>query len=91
MQGNAKWNLVKARGRSVVIRDVGGNNDLPIEKDADHVVNDVLVKGLLREGVQLYFLDRYGALAQLKHSSGVFTGLGRSPEDNLIPDIGLVR
>lgn len=91
MKATAQWIAVKARGRSVVIRDVGGDKDPTITNDAEQVVEDVFTKGLLREGVQLYYLDCHGVLAELKHSCGVFIGFGPAPRDGFVPDIGRVQ
>lgn len=81
----AKYQIEKRTARSVVIRDVGGPRDMSVTNDAENVVQDLYLKGMLPEGVQLYYYDSDGRLDQLKVSGGVFVDFAPGPVDGRIP------
>jgi len=81
----AKYIVEQRTARSLVIRDVGGQRDCSVTNDAEAVVDDLWVKGLIREGVLLFYYDSDGRLDQLRHSCGVFTDFAPGPRDGVVP------
>lgn len=80
-----KYTIVSSVGRSVVIRDVGQKADVTVTNDAEAVVEELFIRGLLREGILLYYYDSDGKLARITHSGGLFTGFAVGPEDGRVP------
>ena len=80
-----KYRIEQSAGRSVVIRDVGGERDLSVTNDAEAVVEELFLRGLLPEGRLIYYFDSDGRLDQIRHSGGVFIGFAPGPEDGRIP------
>lgn len=72
-------------GRSVVIRDEGGPKDLSVTADAELVVEELFLRGHLKEGVQLYYYDSEGKLDRILHSGGVFVGFAPGHADGRVP------
>lgn len=82
----ARYNIVQSGGRSVVIRDVGGPRTISVTNDAEAVVAELWERGVLKEGLRLYYYDSDGRLDELCHSGGVFTGFAPGPRDGRIPE-----
>lgn len=86
MPRHAEYKIVK-QGRSVVIRDTGDHSKVPtVTNDVDFVVEELFLRGVLKEGVQLYYYDSENRLDQIKHSGGVFTDFAPGPKDGFVPD-----
>ena len=79
------YRILKTGGRSVVIRDEGGKDDMSVTSDAERVVEELFLNGHLKEGVQLYYRHFDGRMDQILHSGGVFVGFAQGPEDGKVP------
>lgn len=79
------YRILRTGGRSVVIRDEGGKADLSVAYDAERVVEELFLKGHLKEGVQLYYYDSTGKLDRILHYGGVFVGFAPGPADGEVP------
>ena len=80
-----KYIVQSNAGRSVVIRDVGGPKDMSLTNDVEAVVEELFIRGLLGEGILLYYYDSDNRLDQIKHSGGVFLDFAPGPEDGRVP------
>lgn len=65
---------------SVTIMDLGGPTDLSVTNDAENVVRDMQVQGILGRK-KLYYVDSMGNLDELEHDGqGRFIGFKPGPE-----------
>ena len=57
----------------VLIRDVGPwDRFITVTNDAENVVRDLIVKGMLPEGARLYYYDSEGELGEIVVMDGEF-------------------
>jgi hypothetical protein len=74
----ARYKIVgNAKDQPLLIRDVGPWDQHPsVTNDAEDVVKELVAKGFLPEGRELYYYDSENSLDAIKVKNGVFNGFG---------------
>ena len=80
MNRNANYSIVVAGPDQIVIRDVGPwDKYLTVTNDAENVVRELAVQGLLPAGRRLFYYDSGGRLDELLVKDGTFVGFAPGP------------
>lgn len=72
---SANYEVVSSDSEKVVLRDIGPwDKFYTITNASDKVVEELAEKGLIRDGIGLFYYDSEGEYGELQHEGGKFKG-----------------